>query len=308
MLFLLACTANDAVDTADLVTSPYIYDEDEPAAPELSVEDVAGAVTELIGVLLNLNAGPILTAYEASMSGQQQDCPDYYEQDGSVYWYDYCYAADGSSFSGYGFLYDYVDHEQDGYIYNGQQVYTVSEIVDSEGATFTGGGGAQNLRLDYVGTENVMHTTWSSVINGSFAYDGPGTADSWMGEGLAPDGVVYVTEIPEEAGLGVWGRLIVADGGVGGLTGTANTVVVDTFHVWPAVFGNSCEIEPHGTVSVRDTEGLWYDLVFDGVEAWSEEVVDEADCDGCGTVYFHGDVLGEACVDVSGLMEGGDPW
>jgi hypothetical protein len=175
---------------------------------------------------------------------------------------------------------------------------------------FTGGGSAQLLRADSLESAEIQHTIWQSVIQGSYAYDGPETAGTWMSEGISPNLTLQVLEIPEEAGLGATGRIFTALGGVSGLQGIAGTVVFDEFQVWPAAFGNSCPQEPHGNISVRDDDGLWYDVIFDGVEAWTEESIDESLCDGCGGIYFRGKNIGSSCIDVSELAGtvGVDPW
>lgn len=156
----------------------------------------------------------------------------------------------------------------------------------------------------------MLHTIWYSVLEGGFAYDGPEAAGTWMNEGIAPSLTLQIIEIPEEADIGFSGRIFNAIGGVSGLAGTASTVVLDAFQVWPAAFGNSCPEEPHGIVSVRDDEGLWYDVVFDGAEPWTEEPIDPALCDGCGGIYFRGEKIGSTCVDVLDLpgVVGVEPW
>ncbi len=309
IFLLLACGEGEVVvDDTDPQPSPYIYDDGEEAEPSLSEADISGAIDEIIGELMLLNAAPILDSYVAATGGQQEDCPDMFESDGSVYWYDYCYADDGSYFAGYGFYYEYEDYETDeSYIYNGSQLFTESEVTNAEGHVFSGGGSASDLRADYVGIESVEHTVFYSVIGGGFSFDGPEADESWMSEGLSPALTTYGYWIPEVNGY--TGNLLYVTGGVSGLVGTANAVALEDFSMFPVSLGSSCETEPHGTISVRSTDGLWYDVVFDGPEAWSGDVVDAADCDGCGTIYFRGEAMGEACSTFDGLLDWGEqPW
>ncbi|MCP4805529.1 MAG: hypothetical protein GY884_09285 [Proteobacteria bacterium] len=69
-------------------------------------------------------------------------------------------------------------------------------------------------------------------------------------------------------------------------------------HLWDdAKEDDDCAAEPAGTILVRDEVGYWYELVFDG------------SCDGCGSVQWEGETLGEACIDVSPLYAWEDaPW
>ncbi|MCA9709176.1 MAG: hypothetical protein KDK70_25250, partial [Myxococcales bacterium] len=69
-----------------------------------------------------------------------------------------------------------------------------------------------------------------------------------------------------------------------------------------------CAREPAGTLSVRDDEGFWHDIVFDAaILAEDEEpMFDQALCDGCGAYVAAGQVLGEACVaqaELQALMQ-----
>ncbi|MED5373117.1 MAG: hypothetical protein VX899_19015 [Myxococcota bacterium] len=302
---LSACTGGgETLDTAPEATvTPYIYEQDEPVAPALSPAEVELAATEVLASLLELNAAPIVDAYFLAMAGQQGDCPDYYQNDGNVYWYDYCYADDGSYFSGYGFGYLYEDTAADGYLYNGGAVYTVAEVTTSQGYTFSGGGNAQALVATAdmeSGAHAVPHTIYSSVVSGAFAYDGPSAAGTWLESALTPDLTLYSYRIPEnEIYPGYYGTVMQANGGVGGFVGEVSAAVLDSFTVMTSPL-TACPVEPAGMLSVRDTEGVWYDILFDNTTE-EGETMDPDLCDGCGTIYVQGEAAGEACVDTSVL-------
>lgn len=314
-LSLLACTDEEIVDepiVEELEPSPYIYDEGETVEPMLSAEAVAAAIDEAFDVAVELEAQPILDGYMRLMESEEEGCPDYYSDGDNTYWYDYCETEEGAYFSGYGFGYSYTDFEADGYLYNGEQVFTISQIISPEGYTFEGGGAAYMLEAEFIEDgENVPHTIAYSVIQGAFSYDGPEADDTWLTTELSPDLTVAVYNIPENEIYPTYmGNLMSIEGGINGLTGDAGTVVFEvTLH--DEGVGNPCPQEPAGTVSVRDSEGLWYDVVYDGVEAFSGDTMDMDECDGCGAVWFRGEHLGEACtLDPSGLLdwEGATPW
>ncbi|MEX1363139.1 MAG: hypothetical protein AB1Z98_08440, partial [Nannocystaceae bacterium] len=80
------------------------------------------------------------------------------------------------------------------------------------------------------------------------------------------------------------------------------------------VVPQACATEPAATLSIRDDEGYWHDIVFDAATLvdGAEPVFEPDRCDGCGTYVVAGAVLGDACISpaqVSGLMDWGDyPW
>ena len=59
---------------------------------------------------------------------------------------------------------------------------------------------------------------------------------------------------------------------------------------------------------MRDSEGEWYDVNFQGPPYQGARVLPN-DCDGCGQVYYRGELLGEVCPDFSILTDWEDrPW
>ncbi len=306
ILAALACTTDVPIEEQPASPTPYIYEAEDSVTPELSVDDVETALSEVMGTLLSLNGSPAVDAYFSSMAGQQGDCPDYYENEGNVYWYDYCYSDDGSSFSGYGFGYLYEDYEEGGYFYNGGTVFTVAEVTTGDGNSFSGGGSAQDLHLvvnEEAEVHALYHEAWSSSISGAFSYDGPEGAGTWLNEDISPDLALVVYLVPEnEVYPGYNGKLVQVQGGVGGFVGEVSAAVADNFTVWSGGM-NLCPAEPMGMLSVRDTEGVWYDVVFDNVNQDDGETMDPDLCDGCGTVYVQGQAQGEACVDTTLLTD-----
>lgn len=306
ILAALACTTEPVMEEQPDAPTPYIYEVEEGVSPSLDVGDVELALSEVMGTLLTLNGAPAVDAYFLAMAGQQGDCPDYYENNGNVYWYDYCYADDGSSFSGYGFGYLYEDYLEGNYFYNGGTVFTVAEVTTADGSTFSGGGSAQNLHLiSDVESEGVAlyHEAWSSSVSGAFGYDGPEGQGTWMDSDLNPDLQIIAYLVPEsDLYPNYFGHQIQIQGGVGGFVGEVSAVVADNFTVWSGGM-NLCPEEPMGMLSVRDTEGIWYDVLFDNVNQDAGETVDPAECDGCGTVYVQGEAQGQACVDTTLLTD-----
>lgn len=308
LLLLLAC--HDDAAPAASPPSPYIFPEEDPPAPLLDEAAISAALDEALGAVLGVAAAPVIAGYDQAMTHQQPGCPDYYETDGSTYWYDDCATDDGTRFTGYGYAYVYdATDGGDGYLYTGSQLYMVADITTPEGWRYQGGGSASSLRLDHVGTggDDVSHTLYYNVLQGAFAWDGPEADGTWLQSTLSPTLTVYAYVVPETE---AWsGQLVYVDGGLDGLSGSASTVVFDEVQAVSASMGNTCLEEPIGTISVRDTEGGWYDVLFDNALPWEAGSASGDACDGCGTVWYRGEPIGSACTDISGLLDWeGSPW
>ncbi len=294
LVFPLGC----AVDPPPAAEAPvpYLFEEEDPPVASVDVSDLEAAIASAVALTLSLNAGPVFPAYHAAMADTDGSCPDYYDYEGSQYWYDECSTPSGTSFSGYGFYQIYDDYDAgDGSIYNGHSLYGVARIETPDGETFVAGGSAYQL----VATA-VDYTYYVSQIAGSFAWDGQEASDTWLATELSPDLTMtaYVA--------GAYGSMVVADGGVSGLgaelaTGGLDTVVFDALTLMTDAL-TTCPTEPGGVVSVRDADGNWYDVVFDGPAEYGD-TVNSTLCDGCGSAYFRGVYVGNVCADFSALVD-----
>lgn len=80
------------------------------------------------------------------------------------------------------------------------------------------------------------------------------------------------------------------------------------------VVPQACATEPVATLSVRDGEGFWHDVVFDAATLVDDEEpqFEPEQCDGCGTYLAAGAVVGDACISaaqVASLVDWeGHPW
>lgn len=299
LLLLIACQSNAEKETAaTAVPVPYIYEGDDLPAASVSAADVEGAVAEGLSVAMSLMAPPVFPAYQAAMAGAENGCPNYYDYDGNLYWYDNCTTNGGSSYSGYSFYTTYEDVDDGaGSIYNGESLSGVAQIETGRGYRFEAGGSAYYYTLDHSkqNDSDADYTMFVSIVQGAFSYDGAEAENTWLSEDLAPDITFYAYYVPDYDG-----RVVSLDGSVGGLSGSLPYVVFDNLTLFEQGL-STCTREPGGGLSVRGTDGYWYDVIFDGPVEFGEQV-DSSLCDGCGRLYFQGEEIGEVCADVSTML------
>lgn len=305
-LLLLACQQTAEPTTTEKEQPlPYIYEE-EPL-PEASIDETSVETAAKAGVerAMTLMATPVFPAYKAVMTAADSGCPNYYDYNGSVYWYDNCSSEAGSAFSGYSF-YQLYDHISDGAgsEYTGEGLSGVSQVTTGDGHRMEVGGSAYYYRVDHAAQsqDDADYSYWISAVQGSFSYDGPEAAGTWLEEEVAPDLTFSAAYLPTQDG-----RYAILDGSIGGLEGEISYLVFDNLTLWgPEI--STCPDEPGGGFSVRGADGYWYDVTFDGATDWGQ-TVKAADCDGCGKLWFEGQELGKVCADFSGMLNWGtSPW
>ena len=299
-LFLLAgCGGKDTAEEGPEGTAeapPYIADEDTTDVPDVRPKDLSSAIEEAIAAMMELRSAPLVAAYSSAVAGGDEECPTWAQ--GSEYWFDSCTSEDGTRFEGVGALTEYEDFTQGDYTYSGSQLYTVGSIVTPEGHTFKGSGGSADLWGTSTGGELIQYVSFE----GDFSWDGPGAAGTWLESGHSPWLTMWATTAPSG-----W-RTLVVDGTLTGIT-EASAVVFHEVTVMSGDFGDTCVPEPSGAISIRDLEGNWLELEFDGTggEDWPPP---EAACDGCAQGWYRGIDVGQICPDVDRLRdwEGPYPW
>lgn len=277
----------------DLPT-PYIYDEEAPPAPTVTAADLEVGIADAVAAAMSIDADPVFAAYDAAMAGRTDVCPATYDDGyGGRYWYDACTTDGGAMFEGYG--YDYAGEYYDGtYLATVayRSSYLAATVTDASGRVFGGAGSVAWTRSDGDAGDHYR----DRYVQGSFAWDGPEDDGTWVEAGLSPD--LYVARYWID---GVDGSYVGLDGGLAPLGGAFVAASFDGVVAMSPAF-SECD-EPAGTIALRDAEGNWFDVLFDGDE--NGYAVDPSRCDGCGTAYFRGDPIGAVCVDVVSLA--GDP-
>lgn len=291
-----------AAPAADPVAepSPYVYEgEGEAGDPVYDAEGLADSLQAAIDRVPKLRAEPAVEAYRLAMLSARPTCPRTYADGTSAqFWMDTCSTAEGASFEGYSTWYAYEDHSMGGAtLWDGDVLWGNARISTPQGYRFEGGGTLYDLHGEGE-VEGKSFEAWYGVVSGVFGWNGPGADGTWLVDTVTPAVRAIWTRFVESEGrrAEVEGSVPLADVPMTSATFTA-IQLADT------VLGAACDLEPSGSVSLRDGSGYWYDVTFHGAEA------EEALCDGCGTVTFRGEVVGEVCVDWSPWLEWGAlPW
>jgi hypothetical protein len=299
-----ATDTNASTDTGE--TSPTEPDEPAPyivpdvggTVADVDLAEVATVLQDTLASALTVTAIPVQTAYNAAMTGEDSRCPYYYATADGTYWYDACTSDAGTEFNGYAFAYS-VQAAPDPYAPGGLmdywQVFGAATVLDNAGGLMELGGVA------YVShTYGAGYETHTSVVQGTFQWDGPEAAGTWMDSDVDPDFAMYSYTVDN-----LQGALMFVDGGLGGLPG-GWAVAFDENQILSASLGSSCGTEISGSIGVRTPEGVWVDVLFDGD---TENPVPAAACDGCGEAYVQGTHVGQVCTDATVLLDWqGAPW
>jgi len=282
--------------------SEYIYDAEDEDGPLLSVGEIEESIREVLEVVTWTNPMELSDLYdELRLNSGDDDCPYYYKDSdgenyyGTDYWSDTCTSDSGSTFSGYGQSYNYVPYISGSYIYDDQAYITsYGSITDRLGASLDLSGSFYHYSYGY--TTSDTRYGYAYLI-GDARWSAEDAEGSWLADEYSLDLTYSWGYYPSYPGY-----YIDLSGSVSGLTGATNSALFDSFYLSSASIGSDCEIEPAGVVSVRDAEGEWYHVEFQG-PAWNGAPVFGPDCDGCGEAYYRGEPMGSVCPDLSPITQ-----
>ena len=210
-------------------------------------------------------AGTILSTYRAALAQGDAACPGSDTQLAGEAMSG-CTAESGVTYSG---VADYAEAEWD----DGSGVWAFTslgadfEITFADGAVFAGGGSVG------AGSETPYSAVpiWHSRVQGTWLDE--------ASEGPMMEGISSFLDVSGTSD----GSSLVLDGGI---------ALSDlTFRFANVIFSADCGALPTGVVWVRDPDGYWFELDFG------------ATCAPCGEVSFNGGASGEACVDLSPLVD-----
>ena len=299
---------DDPVEDDPVEDDPSEYvSEIEEIEPVLTLAEVEAGISLAIDAVQAIDPAPLHALYLQVQSDGDSSCPHYDEEyaldyPDREYWRDACVVTAGASFSGYAYSYDfgsYIDSSET-YDYTGYAYYNGSaKVVDGQGYTFMGAGYSsyyERLRIDG------GYSQFYNSLVGNFRSDNPIYADTWLARDLNISLYVYGTRYEEDGYGSIDGSASVYyNASMSGIEGDINAVRLDEVYIYPETEGSMCDLEPAGAISLRDEAGNWYEVEFDGPK-YSGAGAFPPDCDGCGRVYFRGELLGEVCPDFSAIQ------
>ena len=269
--------------TIDVPTGPYIVADTDPVMPTTDAATLAEGMTEALMALFAFDLNPIETGYTQVMAEADEDCPIWAIDGESVYWYASCTSDLGTSFNGYGTLVDYATlPPEDGIHFSGTMLNTIATISSFEGEHFSGGGAAFNIQA----TNNDGYELAYMGTDGGFEWSGPEAEGSWMRAATSLDFIALMEQNSEH-------KVLQIEGTISGLS-AVDAVVFSGLTAVNTILPDGCGPEPHGMVAIRDIEGHWFDLEFQGMD--DQGALDTTNgCDQCATAWFEGRPLFEVC-------------
>jgi hypothetical protein len=304
-----AAGASDASSEDD--PESYVYEAEEPGV-KLSLPEIERAIEEAILTVRWIDPGKMHDAYDNSESYGDEYCPvyddEYLEERDQYHWRDACTVGAGGSFSGYAYSNYWGDYTSDNgaYDYAGHAYFRGSaRVIDGRGNTFIAAGNSSYYeRKHYLNGDG----TFSQSMFGNFRSDDPQFYGTWLAEDINVSLTHTSTQYANHADHLGGGFYIYWDASISGLAGEINAIRLSNIYMYSQNEGSMCEIEPSGSISIRDSEGNWYETEFDGPKYFGAAAF-PPDCDSCGRVFWRGELLGEICPDFSLLTDWEErPW
>ena len=301
VIFWLGCQSieepvKDTVPTTSSLQD-YVFEHDESDSADFDLLAIASELEMVLQTLRYWNAQDVFASYDNALSYQDAYCPQSYTVDGNSFWVGGCQSSQGMRFDGYLFanVYEQSNFFQDGNIWDAQVLSAASDMVYPNESQVHFGGSATLAQGQHVDGYDLF---FSSIV-GSFLDES--MADSWLLDGTSHTLMMYAVHF-SDAALPINGFYV--NGSVK-WTGAVTAVEFRQMATYSAYIGFPCQEEMLGQMGVRDDQGRWLDIAFDVAEDWSLL----GECDGCGTVTYQGESIGEVCMDATVLLDWTEePW
>ena len=301
-------SGSDAAGSAD---EEYVYDAPEPQV-EFDLAEIEWAMEEAIRLVRWIDPAKVHAAYRTVELDGNEACPNYdeehFEERNEYHWRDSCAVSSGGSFSGYAYTYDHGDHwnENETLHYPGRAYFRGSaRVIDGRGNTFVGAGNSNYWERSSVWTDD---KEFNQSMSGNFRFDSPEYAGTWLSRDLNVSISHSSTRWVDDGDHYGGAFSVYWNASISGLTDNLSAVRLEHIYMYSENVGSMCEIEPSGTIAVRDYAGNWYEAEFDGPKYYDAGIF-PPDCDSCGRVYWRGELLGTVCPDFSLLVDWEErPW
>lgn len=262
LIALFACTSGpaDSADSAATVDSAADSAADSADGagalsappPEFSPEQAVDVINGLAVLLPDQQT--LLADWRGLFEGVSGLCPVISGQYSTSSPFSGCHADDGREWAGYA-------------VYGGDLAVN-GEITLEADASVTNTAGDTFLAAGNVAVALEADGTWSSVVVGTWGGDHHPDWTSWR------------------PSVSLW-----AEGDATSLTGYGGVSLFnDALYVADARWDATSCPGATGTVSVRDPNGWWFELVLD------------EDCSGCGELTWDGEGLGRVCVELGARL------
>lgn len=282
-----------ASDEPALEPLPWFFETTE-RSDDIDLVAVGEALDQAVREVLTYDARHVVDAYLDQLDASTDpNCPEVtVDGAGNRYWLAGCAADDGSIYSGFLFHYPQSEVPNGDVLFSGDTLDGNARIIDGLGRAIDIQGSVGFLTGTAV--DGSSDLVVSSIAGGFGLDDAP---EGWLATGPQSVQVVLV-------GLtlrSVVGSLVQVAGSVvtlreaGDRSDGAYAVTFDD-NVMATGALSACNSEPGGTISVRDAEGRWLDITFDG-PVLDQSAGDPTACDGCGRAVLDGVEIGEVCAD-----------
>jgi hypothetical protein len=250
-----------------------VFDADDAASdPALDAAGVSAALVDALGESLEANPSRLEGVFTELLARGDEECPAAETfSDGAFETVTFeadCVSSSGTRFAGAASYTRFVDApREDGATETG---FT----LDSNGGTFEISDEADGSSLVLSGYFDLHRGTGPGFVDANVNLQGTVTVDEahaerdpWLSG--ARRGTLSLLFYGEPGAY----QLLYLDGAVAGLGGGVSALSVAEAGI---EVGSDCDREPRGTLSVRDDNGVWHDVVFDGHDDQGGA------CDGCG--------------------------
>jgi hypothetical protein len=289
----------DSADTAGDDPSPYVLDDSGAVEQAMfDAGEVALGITAAFEATFALDPILLADAHDTIWAQRDEGCPaydaDYLLAYSRYSWNDDCVSESGAHFDGRAYFRGETATVYASYVYDRYLYLNTSSMLmtRADGQSLSAAGYAYYYDIDRSASGYVQSYL---RLYGAFQWEGADYASAWFGSPPQMDLSISTTQYTAGS------TYTSLDGSLSAIS--ADITAVNFSSIWyENSTSNACAVEPGGTVRLRDSEGRWYEVTFDGpvrngassFPAW---------CDGCGAVWWRGEYLGEACPDFTRLLD-----